>query len=273
MTKEPIKDPTAPQGMTVDELALHAGLPSSTVRLYQTKGLLPPPRREGRVGVYGTGHLARLRLIGQLQERGFSLAGIKHLIDTWESGRTLDDLLGLEAQAVAVTPRPQLLQLRVEELATRFADQPLTPEVLRRSMRLGLVAADDDGWVTCDAEFLDFGAQLAALGIRPDEILDEWEALLSSTTSSARRFVSLFKRHVWQPFVEAGMPADQIGALTDTLRRLTPLAQAVTAAALRLALQDVASAFVAEHARRLDPDGTLLRDLHQGPSQATQPPT
>src|SRR6266545_3233391 len=183
--------------MTVDELARRAGLPSSTIRLYQTKGLLPRPRREGRVGIYDDSHLARLRLIGQLRQRGFSLAGIKHLIETWQAGQTLDD-------------------------------------------------------------------QLAALGVHLDEILDEWEALLASTASSARRFVGVFERHVWRPFVEAGMPADQVDIVTDALRRLTPVAQTVTAVALRIALQDAAAAFVAEQARRFDPEGALPPALHQG---------
>jgi len=249
--------------MTVDELARRAGLPSSTIRLYQTKGLLPRPRREGRVGIYDDGHLARLRLIGQLRQRGFSLAGIKHLIETWQAGQTLDDLLGLDTEGIVVAAGSPPARLPLEQLTARFAGQRLTPDILQRTVRLGLVTVDD-GSVTCDAEFLEFGAQLAALGVHLDEILDEWEALLASTASSARRFVGVFERHVWRPFVEAGMPADQVDMVTDALRRLAPVAQAVTAVALRIALQNAAAAFVAEQARRFDPEGALPPALHQG---------
>jgi len=249
--------------MTVDELARRAGLPSSTIRLYQTKGLLPRPRREGRVAIYDDGHLARLRLIGQLRQRGFSLAGIKHLIETWQAGQTLDDLLGLDTEGIVVAAGSPPARLPLEQLTARFAGQRLTPDILQRTVRLGLVTVDD-GSVTCDAEFLEFGAQLAALGVHLDEILDEWEALLASTASSARRFVGVFERHVWRPFVEAGMPADQVDMVTDALRRLAPVAQAVTAVALRIALQDAAAAFVAEQARRFDPEGALPPALHQG---------
>ena len=66
--------------MNVDELAHAAGLVVSTVRLYQSRGLLPPPTKRGRVGWYGPDHLARLRLIADLQERGFSLAAIRELV-------------------------------------------------------------------------------------------------------------------------------------------------------------------------------------------------
>jgi DNA-binding transcriptional MerR regulator len=249
--------------MTIDELARRTGLPSSTIRLYQTKGLLARPRRAGRVGVYDEAHLARLRLIGQLRRRGFSLSGIKHLIDTWQAGQTLDDLLGLDTEGIVVAAGSPPARLPLEELTARFAGQRLTPDILQRTVRLGLVTVDN-GSVTCDAEFLEFGVQLAALGARLDEILDEWEALLSATASSARRFVGVFERHVWRPFVEAGMPAGQVDAVTDALRRLAPLAQAVTAVTLRVSLQDAAASFVAEQANRFDPEGALPAALHQG---------
>jgi hypothetical protein len=56
--------------LTIDQLAREAGTTVRNVRAYQERGLLPPPDREGRVGVYGEGHLARLRLIASLAERG-----------------------------------------------------------------------------------------------------------------------------------------------------------------------------------------------------------
>ena len=48
--------PPDPERLTIDELAHHSGLPASTIRLYQTKGVLPPPTKQGRVGYYGEGH-------------------------------------------------------------------------------------------------------------------------------------------------------------------------------------------------------------------------
>src|SRR6266545_6777894 len=163
---------TRDDDLTVDELARRAGIPTSTVRLYQARGLLPGPRREGRVGYYGAGHLARLRLIAELQQRGFSLAGIKQLVDAWEQGRSLDDLLGLEAEATAPLAAPEPVRLPVAELAGRFAGQEPGPAVLARAAELGLLRVEGDV-VACDARFLAFGTELAALGIPLDTILDE----------------------------------------------------------------------------------------------------
>ena len=36
--------------MRVDDLARAAGVATTTIRLYQSKGLLPPPRLVGRTG-------------------------------------------------------------------------------------------------------------------------------------------------------------------------------------------------------------------------------
>src|SRR5579872_1244162 len=91
--------------MTIEQLASRADTATSTVRMYQSRGLLPPPVRRGRIGYYGQGHLSRLRLIADLQEQGFSLASIKRLTEAWENGRSLDDVLGLETQVASVWAR------------------------------------------------------------------------------------------------------------------------------------------------------------------------
>src|SRR5579862_7107656 len=81
----------------IDELARLGETTVRNIRAYQDRGLLPPPRRAGRVGLYGPAHLARLRLIGQLLRRGYGLSNIAELLGAWEGGQDLADLLGLEA--------------------------------------------------------------------------------------------------------------------------------------------------------------------------------
>lgn len=65
----------------VEALAAAAGVSVDTVRFYQGRGLLPRPRRVGRVAVYGDEHLARLRRIRELQRQDFSLAQIRRLLE------------------------------------------------------------------------------------------------------------------------------------------------------------------------------------------------
>lgn len=102
--------------MTIDELARAGGVVVSTVRLYQNRGLLPSPTKRGRVGYYDTIHLGRLRLIARLQDRGFSLAAIKELLDGMDSGESLRAVLGLGDAPSTWTPE-QHVSMPLPELA------------------------------------------------------------------------------------------------------------------------------------------------------------
>src|SRR3984957_2136325 len=66
--------------MRVEQLSAHAEVSVDTIRYYQSKGLLAPPRREGRIAWYGDDHLERLTRIRTLQQRGFTLATIARLV-------------------------------------------------------------------------------------------------------------------------------------------------------------------------------------------------
>jgi DNA-binding transcriptional MerR regulator len=52
-----------------------------TLRFYQARGLLPAPRREGRIAIYGDAHLVRLRRIRSLQQQGFTLSQIQRVLE------------------------------------------------------------------------------------------------------------------------------------------------------------------------------------------------
>ncbi len=65
----------------VEEIAARAGVRVDTIRFYQFRGLLPRPRREGRIALYDDGHLERLRRIRELVDQGFTLAQIKRLLE------------------------------------------------------------------------------------------------------------------------------------------------------------------------------------------------
>src|SRR5688572_7361746 len=133
----------APSELTVDELARTAGVVVSTVRLYQNKGLLPPPTKRGRVGYYDRSHLGRLRLISQLQARGFSLAGIRELLDGMDRGETLRAVLGLGDGPSTWTAEPSET-MPLDELMGFLPQVQFTPEVVQRILALGLIELGDD---------------------------------------------------------------------------------------------------------------------------------
>jgi DNA-binding transcriptional MerR regulator len=129
MSTAAVTSPEQPLELTVDELAQRTGLPVRTIREYQTMRLLPPPRRRGRVGVYGASHLARLDLISRLQERGYALASIRDLLEAWRDGGDLGEVLGLAPDQLIHAEEPgtpatleQLAHLLPELVPARLDD-------------------------------------------------------------------------------------------------------------------------------------------------------
>jgi DNA-binding transcriptional MerR regulator len=100
-TIEAMSSAAEERGWPVEGLAARTGLPVRTIREYQTLRILEPPVRRGRVAFYGQAHLRRLELIARLQERGYSLAGIRDLFDAWAAGRDLAGILAGPDGAVA----------------------------------------------------------------------------------------------------------------------------------------------------------------------------
>ena len=84
---EPGDTSDADAGWPVDELARRAGLTVDTIRFYQRHRLLAPPTGPPRHKRYGPEHLTRLDRIRELQQRRFSLAAIRALLDRDPSGR------------------------------------------------------------------------------------------------------------------------------------------------------------------------------------------
>jgi DNA-binding transcriptional MerR regulator len=217
----------------LDELARQAGVASTTVRLYRARGLLAPPRLEGRTGWYDDTHLSRLRLIARLQGEGYSLAGIANLLEQWEQGRSLDAVIGVETELDALIGDVHAIVLEPGELLDRFPVGSMTPELMQRAGSLGLIQATDDGKVrVTDRRFLDTGAALAHLGIPADVILDEWEALATHTDDIAARFIALFETHLAPLDWRHGLDTHKARHLASSLGQLQATARQVLAAAL-----------------------------------------
>lgn len=217
----------------LDELARQAGVASTTVRLYQNKGLLTAPRLEGRTGWYDESHLSRLRLIARLQAQGFSLAGIGTLLNQWQLGRSIDAIIGVEAQLDALLGEPHAVVVDPVEVLAQFPDGAMTPELMQRSGALSLVEITEDGKIRVpDRRFLTTGAALAHLGIPLDEILDEWESLRRQTDEIAGRFIALFERHLLAEQWQSNLDTERAGELAGTLVELQAAAKQALAAAL-----------------------------------------
>jgi DNA-binding transcriptional MerR regulator len=155
--------------MTVDELARQVELPVRTIREYQTTGLLPAPTRRGRVGVYGPSHVARLGLIRRLQARGYSLAGIRDLLEAWRDGGDLGEVLGLAADQLVHVEEPGA-PATVEQLARVLPD--LVPDRLDDLIATGVVeACGPDEYCVPSPSLLQLTKDAIGAGYAPDAVL------------------------------------------------------------------------------------------------------
>jgi DNA-binding transcriptional MerR regulator len=179
-----------PVEMSVDELARRSGLPVRTIREYQTLGLLPPPERRGRVGVYRDGHLARLALIGRLQRRGYSLAGIRDLLRSWSDGGDLGEVLGLAPDELIHLDEPGTPATidQLERLLPR-----LVPQRLSDLLAAGVVeACGPDRYCVPSPSLLQLVVDLLAVGYGPDEVLAFLDRIAGAAGAAADAAVDLF---------------------------------------------------------------------------------
>lgn len=217
----------------IDDLARAAGTTVRNVRVYQDRGLLPPPRREGRAGVYGEPHLARLRLIGQLLERGYTFAHIGEFLEAWQRGRNLTDLLGLEE--VLTTPWSDEVDdyISAEELVAMFGE--VSPEDLETAEAQELVVQDGDRFRVPSPRLLHAGSELVKAGIPLSVVLGLSAQLARDMEASARRLVGAVADHVVLPATQSyDASLAEIGAL---INRLKPLAQLAVDAHLARAME------------------------------------
>jgi DNA-binding transcriptional MerR regulator len=142
----------------LEELANASGVSSRNIRAYRERGLLDPPRREGRSSIYDEHHLGQLKTISDLLRRGFSSAHIAEFFTSVRRGHELADLLGLKEANFRRSPTPSV------------AVDPVSPEA-SRACELGL-ARLVDGRVSF------VNPEIAAIVAGADDPLDYVRTLL-----------------------------------------------------------------------------------------------
>lgn len=224
----------------VADLARAAQTSVRNVRVYQDRGLLPPPRREGRIGLYSEEHLARLRLINRLLARGYTFATIGELFDAWGKGKDLADTLGLREALTAPWTQEDPVRLTRAEVARRFGT-PLSPTALERAIELGMLVPDGkEGTATFlipSPSLLDAGCELVGAGVPLDVVLDLAAAVRDDMSRVAQRFVSLVLDHIADMDDEKQLTGPLTGEVAQRVVRLRPYAQRTVDALLLMAMQ------------------------------------
>jgi DNA-binding transcriptional MerR regulator len=219
--------------LTVEQLAYETGMSVRNIRNHQSRGLLPPPEVRARVGYYGPAHVARLRLIQEMQSEGFKLSAISRLIG--EHGADADRFVGLRQAVTApfATEAPEVYTRR--ELAEKFGTDD--DRLIEKAKKLGLlVDLGDERYEAPSPALIRAAEEVLAMGIELPAALAAIEKLSRNAQSSARTFVDLFVDKVWKPFDEAGRPEEGWDEIIAAIGRLRPLAFDALNATFRLTL-------------------------------------
>jgi len=210
--------------MTIDELARESGMTARNIRAHQSRGLLPPPAVRARTGYYGAEHVARIRLIQDMQAQGFNLKSIERLLELGAAGGSQE---ALEFERALLKPfgteRPEAI---TEEELTELFGAPLDRKLIAEVERIGAIRAIGDGtWEVPSPTLLRAGRELDELGIPLAHTLAVAESINRHTTAIAREFVRLFIKDVLEPLRARGPDAEgDLAAAGAALERLRPLA-------------------------------------------------
>jgi len=215
--------------LSLDELAEGSGVSPRTIRFYQSEGVLPKPRKDGRDARYSANHGERLRLIGELQERGLKLDAIRELLALEaKGGHSVVDWLGLDEALrnpwVEDTPRTMTLA-EVHEL---LGERP--HRLVGSLVDVGVLTREEDGrFVATSPALLELTLRLIDVGATP-EVAQRAEATLRKRLAKAAdELVELFDAETGRTFAGRGT-TDEVATALATLRPI-----AIDAAGLILA--------------------------------------
>ncbi|WP_405743402.1 MerR family transcriptional regulator [Streptomyces sp. NBC_01525] len=246
----------------IEDLARLSGATVRTIRAYQDRGLLPRPERRGRANVYGDAHLARLRQITDLLERGYTLASIKELLEAWDAGRDLGGVLGLAAEVDGPWSEEQASRISVEQLHDAFggtSDGPgLDEAALAEAVELGVlepVPGRTDVYAVPSPRQLAVAAELHSAGVPLTAVATHLREVRAQVEHIASRFLDFTTEHVFQPFLDHPPTEAAAAEAAALIRRLRPLARQTIDAELARALRTLATRHLRRHLAGALPPG------------------
>ena len=186
----------------VEELAAAADVSVELLRSYQTKGLLDPPRRDGRVALYDDRHLERLKAIRELKDKGYSLKAIGGLLSRQHA----------DTQR-SVPPLPPVGD--DEHLAPQeLADRTRVPLAVLRSLEASGVIRARQGtsgayYTGADVRAVRMLLSLLGVGLPMEEFMPLARLQIATMQEVAGGAVQLYTKYVVDPLRAAGLDPRQ----------------------------------------------------------------
>ena len=204
----------------MEQLAAACDVSVDTVRYYQTRGLVPPPTREGRVAWYDDRHAERIHEVRELRRRGLTLAAIERVL-RGELGQPDVDLAAAVHAARGDGDREELLPL--EEFAARSGvPASLIQAVEREGIELGRTVDGEVRYTAADIDMVRGALRLLEYGLPLGELLSLARDTNEAMVALAARAVELFDEHVRKPIRDTAGAEDAAAQLVEAFDTLLP---------------------------------------------------
>ena len=205
-----------PAELSIDELAARSGVSARTIRYYQSEGVLPRPRRDGRDARYTEEHVERLELIGELQARGLKLEAIKDLVGSGTRHHSVSDWLGIDEVLRASWSNDRRETMTLAEVHELLGAHPR--RLVGELVDVGLLVREDDGSLVAPSRgLLDLTVRMLDAGVSIDIGARAADVLRRRLARAADELVQLFEAETGRSFAGKGRP-DEVAAALDVLR-------------------------------------------------------
>jgi DNA-binding transcriptional MerR regulator len=238
MSTDPLTDETSGSDdtltLTLDELTERVGMSVRNIRFYTTRGLVPPPLRHGRSGLYTADHVVRLELLQELQSHGFTLAAIERYLSAIPADAS-PETVAMHRALLAPWSADGRDEMDRAELERRTG-RTLSEADVHQLEQFAVIVPSGEGTWLVSATYLSIGIGLIDLGFPVEAAAATREIYQRHGRQMAEELSEVFRTQVRPAYEATGASHEQIRSV---LERIKPLSIASIVAAYEEAVEDL----------------------------------
>ncbi|RNL77777.1 MerR family transcriptional regulator [Nocardioides marmorisolisilvae] len=228
----------------IDDLARVSGVTVRNIRAYQERDLLHPPRREGRVAIFDDSHLSRLKIITSMLERGYTTAHITEMLQAWEGGLDISDVLGLENALVPPRIEDPATMMTLAEVRDLAGDK----EALLAYVDAGLVEIKGANVLVKRPDLLRAFAEMRGFGMPVEALVRLHTDVATRVDEISRDLVNEGVKQVGARLSSPTEPSSaELGEVVATMTRFRELAMSTVTATLAESMERTIEGLLADY--------------------------
>jgi DNA-binding transcriptional MerR regulator len=232
--------------LRVEEAARRSGLSVDTLRFYQKRGLLPHPRREGRIAWYGPDHLERLDRIRELRAEGLTLAVIGRIVRGELDPADLP-LATEVAHASAAGAGPERLLTKSQLVERSGVPVELIDSAIQDRLLVPWLSDGEPQFTEGDVSAVRAALAVLGTGVPLPDLLEIARHHDEAARQTAEAAVRLFDTHIRQALRSTGLdPEERAERLVQAFHTLLPAVTALVAHHFRRVLLATAQDHIEE---------------------------